>query len=70
MNVKNKTFYRISKEKKIKKLLALGLTNREIAKKVFMAEGSLKNYLTYMFKEIGVKNRTQAALFWDKEKQE
>ncbi len=46
----------------ILKLLAQGLTNREIAGQLFLAEGTVKNYVTALLQKIGARDRTQAAL--------
>lgn len=50
------------RELEILKLLARGLTNREIAGELFLAEGTIKNYVTSLLGKIGARDRTQAAL--------
>ncbi|MEM7534348.1 MAG: response regulator transcription factor [Chloroflexota bacterium] len=50
------------RETDILKLLAQGLTNREIAQRIFLAEGTVKNYVTTILQKIGVRDRTQAAI--------
>jgi len=50
------------RELEILQLLAQGLTNREIAWQVSLAEGTVKNYVTSILGKIGARDRTQAAL--------
>ncbi len=50
------------REKEILNLLAKGLTNREIAGRLNLAEGTVKNYVTAILQKLGVRDRTQAAL--------
>ena len=41
------------------KLLALGLSNKEIANAIHLAEGTVKNHITKILRELKVDNRTQ-----------
>ncbi len=50
------------REAEILRLLAQSLTNREIALKLSLAEGTVKNYVTNILQKIGARDRTQAAL--------
>ena len=51
-----------AREKEILRLLAQGLTNREIAARLYLAEGTVKNYVTAILQKLDVRDRTQAAL--------
>lgn len=50
------------REIEILKLVSQGLTNKEIAAKLYLAEGTVKNYVTSILQKIGVRDRTQAAI--------
>lgn len=49
-------------ERRILEHVAAGLTNREIAGKMFLAEKTVKNYVSSMLAKLGVERRTQAAV--------
>ena len=51
-----------ARELEILELLASGATNREIAARLFLAEGTVKNHITSILGKLGVETRTQAAL--------
>jgi len=42
--------------------VAQGLTNREIAGKMFLAEKTVKNYMSSLLAKLGLERRTQAAV--------
>ena len=48
-------------ERRIFDLIGDGLSNRQIAEEMFLAEKTVKNYISNMFAKIGVTRRTQAA---------
>lgn len=50
------------REIEILKLVSQGLTNKEIAGKLFLAEGTVKNYVTSILQKIDARDRTQAAI--------
>ena len=50
------------REIEILKLVSQGLTNKEIAAKLYLAEGTVKNSVTSILQKIGVRDRTQAAI--------
>jgi len=50
------------RERAVLGLLARGLGNAAIAKRLFLSEGTIRNYLTSIFAKLGVTDRTQAAV--------
>ncbi|WP_006245616.1 hypoxia response regulator transcription factor DosR/DevR [Mycolicibacterium tusciae] len=51
-------------------LLAEGLTNKQIAARMFLAEKTVKNYLSRLLAKLGMERRTQAAVFASKLEQQ
>ncbi|WP_235672700.1 response regulator [Mycolicibacterium hodleri] len=47
-------------------LLGEGLTNRQIAARMFLAEKTVKNYVSRLLAKLGMERRTQAAVFASK----
>lgn len=50
------------KEKTILHLLAGGFSNKEISNAVFLAEGTVRNYISIIFEKLDCRDRTQAVL--------
>lgn len=50
-------------ERRILDLIAEGLTNRQIADRVHLAEKTVKNYVSNLLMKLGMERRTQAAVF-------
>jgi len=50
-------------ERKILDLIADGLTNRQIAERVHLAEKTVKNYVSNLLTKLGMERRTQAAVY-------
>ena len=44
-------------------LLAEGLTNRQIAGRLYLAEKTIKNYVTSVLSKMGMARRTEAAVY-------
>ncbi|MGC9665154.1 response regulator [Planosporangium sp. 12N6] len=53
-------------ERRILSLVAEGLTNREIAQRMFLAEKTVKNYVSSLLAKLGLERRTQAAVLASK----
>lgn len=50
------------REKEIGSLLAQGLSNSQIARKLYLSEGTVKNYISELYQKLGTSNRTKAGL--------
>ena len=50
-------------ERNILRLIADGLTNRQIAEQVHLAEKTVKNYVSNLLAKLGMERRTQAAVY-------
>ncbi len=50
-------------EQRILELIGEGLTNRQIAAAMFLAEKTIKNYVSSLLAKLGMQRRTQAAAF-------
>lgn len=51
------------REQEVLRLIALGASNREIAQTLYISEGTVKNYVTRILSHLGLRDRTQAAIF-------
>jgi DNA-binding NarL/FixJ family response regulator len=52
-----------TQERKILELIGEGLTNRQIGERMFLAEKTVKNYVSALFAKLGMERRTQAAVY-------
>ncbi len=50
-------------ERRILELIGEGLTNRQIGERMFLAEKTVKNYVSALFSKLGLERRTQAAVY-------
>lgn len=49
-----------TQEQQIMILVAQGLSNKDIAKKLFLSDGTVRNYMTIILQKLGADNRTSA----------
>jgi DNA-binding NarL/FixJ family response regulator len=52
-----------AQEQRILELIGEGLTNRQVAERMHLAEKTVKNYVSSMLAKLGLSSRTQAAIF-------
>ena len=52
------------KEREIMELVAAGLSNKEIAGKLFLGEGTVRNYISTLLDKLALRDRTQLAVFY------
>lgn len=51
------------RELQVSSLLIEGYNNKQISSKLFISEGTVKNYISNIYSKIGISDRTKAALF-------
>jgi DNA-binding NarL/FixJ family response regulator len=51
------------REREIADLLVMGLSNKQIASKLYISEGTTKNYVSTIYNKVGVNDRTKAVIF-------
>lgn len=52
------------RESGILTLIGQGLTNKEIARSIYLSENTVRNYVSSILHKLGFKNRSQAAVYW------
>jgi len=52
-----------SREIEVLRLVATGSTNREIAERLYLSEGTVKNHISRILGRLGLRDRTQAAIY-------
>jgi DNA-binding NarL/FixJ family response regulator len=50
-------------ERKVLELIAQGQSNRQIAEQLFLAEATVKNYVSSLLSKLGMRRRTEAAVY-------
>jgi DNA-binding NarL/FixJ family response regulator len=51
------------REREVFELIAQGLSNAEIAERLFLTEGTVKTHVSHIFEKVEVRDRTQAVIF-------
>jgi len=49
------------REREILEHVAAGRSNKEIARRLFLSERTIKSYLTHVYRKLGVNGRAEAA---------
>jgi DNA-binding NarL/FixJ family response regulator len=52
-----------AQERRVLDLIADGLTNRQIGAELFLAEKTVKNYVSSLLRKLGFARRTEAAVY-------
>lgn len=62
---KDKMHYDLgNRELEILKLISEGLSNKEIGAKLYLSEGTVRNYITVLLDKLNLRDRTQLAIFY------
>ena len=51
------------REREVLQLMTQGFTNADIARQLYLSEGTVRNYASEIFRKMGVSDRTQAVVF-------
>ena len=52
-----------AREIEVLRLIAVGATNKEIARRLIISEGTVKNHISNILSRLGLRDRTQAAIY-------
>ena len=52
------------REKELVALIAEGFSNKEIAEKMFLSEGTVRNYLSTVLEKLEIRDRTKLAVYY------
>ena len=50
------------RERQVLRMVAVGASNREIARALFLSEGTVRNHISHILMRLGLRDRTQAAI--------
>ncbi len=64
-NIIDKNLFK-ERELEVMKAISEGLSNKEISKKLFISEGTVKNYITSILQKTNLTHRTQIAIYYIK----
>ena len=53
-----------AREREVVRLIADGLDNSEIAGRMYLSEGTVRNHMSAILAKLGLRNRTQVAVFY------
>jgi DNA-binding NarL/FixJ family response regulator len=59
----SKTVLLTKREEEVTRLVAAGLSNREVSEELGLSPHTVKNYLSHVFKQLGISNRTELVLY-------
>lgn len=65
-NIKLKDLDITEREIDVLKLVGEGLSNKEISEKLYLSEGTVRNYVTMLLEKLSLRDRTQLAIFYIK----
>ena len=51
------------RETEVLRLISAGATNKEIASRLYLSEGTVKNHISRILNRLNLRDRTQAALY-------
>ncbi|MFP4697319.1 MAG: response regulator transcription factor [Eubacteriales bacterium] len=63
-NKEYKDYGVLDKEFEIITLISKGLSNKEIAKELYLSEGTVRNYISIILEKLQLRDRTQLAIFY------
>ena len=55
------------RENELLYLIAEGYNNKEIAEKMYLSEGTIRNYLSLLLEKLNLRDRTQLAIYYYKD---